>query len=352
MLGSCSGTVSVDWWPSESTGGGTSSAAGVGGAAGAASSSSVGGGGGASTTGGAAGGCSTGLELCGSECVDTDSDVENCGACMKACTNPNGSTACVGGVCSPTCDEGFGNCDGNSANGCETDTLTSMNCGGCDKPCTNPNGSTACVGGVCSPTCDEGFGNCDGNNANGCEANTLTSAKNCGGCGTSCAAKELCALGVCEPCFVDLGAGDHTCATKGNGALWCWGSNFYGELGDGTTIDRLVPIHVAALADSAMRVAVGYSHTCARKGDGTLWCWGWNEYGQVGNGTKINTKSPVQVKALGTTVIDVAAGYRHTCGRKADGSLWCWGQNGHGQVGDGSQGIDKLLPVKALLACP
>src|SRR6185295_1544489 len=87
-----------------------------------------------------------------------------------------------------------------------------------------------------------------------------------------------------------------------------------------------------------VEVAAGQFHTCARKGDGTLWCWGANDDGQVGDGTTDTPKpSPVQVAALGTSVVEVAAGSApQTCARKGDGTLWCWGRNEYGQVGDGT----------------
>jgi alpha-tubulin suppressor-like RCC1 family protein len=163
---------------------------------------------------------------------------------------------------------------------------------------------------------------------------------------------------------VDVSAGgNHTCARKSDGTLWCWGENDHGELGDGTTNGetcpsgsscRTSPVQVAALGANVVEVATGYNHTCARKSDGTLWCWGSNANGQLGDGTITGQScaggypckpSPVQVSALGTDVVEVAAGgsyylqhLGHTCARRSDGTLWCWGSNVLGQLGDGTTG--------------
>ena len=128
----------------------------------------------------------------------------------------------------------------------------------------------------------------------------------------------------------------HTCARKTDGTLWCWGDNSYGQIGDGTTVQSAVPLQVAALGTSVAQVAAGYGYTCARKTDGTLWCWGYNFYGQLGNGSTTACSSPVQVVALGTSVVQVALGGGQACAAKTDGTLWCWGQNSWGEIGNGS----------------
>ncbi len=80
-------------------------------------------------------------------------------------------------------------------------------------------------------------------------------------------------------------------------------------------------------------VAAGENHTVAVKTDGTLWAWGWNVYGQLGNGTTTDEHSPVQI---GSGFASVAAGYYHTAAVKTDGTLWAWGLNGNGQLGNGT----------------
>ncbi|MBI4704415.1 MAG: hypothetical protein HY744_25195 [Deltaproteobacteria bacterium] len=171
--------------------------------------------------------------------------------------------------------------------------------------------------------------------------------KTCGK-GSDCAS-GVCTAGTCSGCLGGVVAvaagGDYTCAVKADGTLWCWGWNQYGQLGDGTTQDKPLPTQVSALGTSAVAVAAGADHTCAVKADSALWCCGWNQYGQLGDGTTQDKPLPTQVKALGTSAVAVAAGWLHTCAVKADGTLWCWGHNEYGQLGDGTT-QDKPLPTQ------
>ncbi|MBK6849974.1 MAG: hypothetical protein IPG96_21360, partial [Proteobacteria bacterium] len=130
----------------------------------------------------------------------------------------------------------------------------------------------------------------------------------------------------------------HGCARRNDGSLWCWGKNDLGQLGDGTTLTRTYPVPVTALTGGAAveQAAAGGSFVCVRRTDGTLWCWGSNATGELGDGTTISRSSPVRVTALGTETVDLAAGSTYACARQADGRLWCWGDNGFGQLGDGT----------------
>jgi alpha-tubulin suppressor-like RCC1 family protein len=133
---------------------------------------------------------------------------------------------------------------------------------------------------------------------------------------------------------VEIAAGDlFSCARKNDGTLWCWGSNTFGQLGDGTTFDSLVPIQVIALGGAVAEVSTGDTFACARKTDGTLWCWG---AGYLGDGTSNGSFAPLAVTALGSAVAEVSTGDAATCARKTDGSLWCWGDNTFGAIGDGT----------------
>jgi hypothetical protein len=136
--------------------------------------------------------------------------------------------------------------------------------------------------------------------------------------------------------------GHHTCAIKTNGSLWCWGYNYYGQLGIGTWLDKKVPTQVSGT--NWVTVSAGVAHTCGVKTDGTLWCCGYNEYGQLGIGTWLDKNAPTQV-GTGTNWVSVSAGKDHTCGVKTDGTLWCWGRNNYGQLGDGTTG-NKNVPVQ------
>src|SRR5688500_17863211 len=103
-------------------------------------------------------------------------------------------------------------------------------------------------------------------------------------------------------------------------------------------------MQVTDLGSAVAEVSAGYGHTCARKADGTLWCWGDNSNGQLGDASTAGKRSPVQVTALGTAVADVSVGDAHTCARKTDGTLWCWGSNFLGAIGAGGSG-GQLTPV-------
>ena len=137
--------------------------------------------------------------------------------------------------------------------------------------------------------------------------------------------------------------GSFTCAVKTDGSLWCWGENYYGQLGDGTITQRLTPVMVTGFSSGVAAVATGGEHTCAVKTDGSLWCWGWNQFGQLGDGTKTDRSTPAVSPGLSAGVASVAAGEASTCAVKTDGSLWCWGSNQDGWLGDGTK-TDQSTP--------
>jgi len=132
------------------------------------------------------------------------------------------------------------------------------------------------------------------------------------------------------------------CARDGAGTIWCWGRNDHGQLGDGTTTDRNVPVQVAGVT-GALHVSCGENFACALLADGTVACWGSNAGGQLGDGTTTGRLAPVAVSGL-AGVVEVAAGNAHTCARLAGGSTVCWGANAHGQLGNGTT-TPSLTPV-------
>jgi alpha-tubulin suppressor-like RCC1 family protein len=141
-----------------------------------------------------------------------------------------------------------------------------------------------------------------------------------------------------------VSAGFHeTCAIQSNGTLWCWGNNSNGQIGNGNTTNQLSPVHIGSATNWA-QVSTGYAHTCAVRTDGTLWCWGSNANGQLGLGTTSDVSTPAQVTALGATIAEVKTGRTHTCARRTDGTTWCWGGNAYGQVGDGTN-TQRTSPV-------
>jgi alpha-tubulin suppressor-like RCC1 family protein len=139
--------------------------------------------------------------------------------------------------------------------------------------------------------------------------------------------------------------GSHTCALTKAGGVECWGLNASGQIGNGTTTDRLTPVGVKNLASGVAAIAAGSSHTCAVTKAGGVKCWGYNGYGQIGNGTTTDRRGPVDVKNLTSGVAAIAAGAAHTCALTAAGGAKCWGYNGDGQIGDGTT-TDRLTPVK------
>jgi alpha-tubulin suppressor-like RCC1 family protein len=136
---------------------------------------------------------------------------------------------------------------------------------------------------------------------------------------------------------------DHACAVTGAGAVSCWGSNSDGQLGDGTTTDSLVPVPVTGLASGATDIAAGRQHSCAVAA-GAVRCWGLNDYGQLGNGTTTDSAVPVPVTGLSSGGASVVAGSYHSCAVTQAGAVSCWGDNSFGALGDGSI-IDSTTPV-------
>ena len=155
----------------------------------------------------------------------------------------------------------------------------------------------------------------------------------------SCSGKDVDSF----PLWDSMGAGSsHSCALSSGGILWCWGANGYGQLGDGSTSNRSRPVRVEWDRETGFRqVAMGHAHTCAVDGDGVLACWGDNTFGQLGDGSQWDRILPGEVRR---GVKAVAAGYVHTCALLQDHSVVCWGFNGSGQLGDGSR-EDRFRPV-------
>ena len=130
--------------------------------------------------------------------------------------------------------------------------------------------------------------------------------------------------------------GSHTAAIKTDGTLWTWGINNRGNLGDGTVTNRSSPVTTAGGGTNWKQVACGSEHTVSIKTDGTLWTWGQNQYGRLGDGTTTNRSSPGTTAGGGTNWKQVAGGYLYTAAIKTDGTLWTWGYNSGGELGDGT----------------
>jgi hypothetical protein len=185
----------------------------------------------------------------------------------------------------------------------------------------------------------------------------------------------------------------HTCAVKNGGALYCWGINNYGQVGDGTTdTPKTTPVSIPSLTSSITAIAAGQFNTCAVRNGGGLFCWGRNDYGQVGDGgenspilspkiifsngisqvsvglfhvcsrlnngamyqnsngqigdgSTVTRRSPTQVSGMSSGVMGITLGGNFTCAYKNDGNMYCWGLNSNGQAGAGSAATSFLSPV-------
>jgi len=142
--------------------------------------------------------------------------------------------------------------------------------------------------------------------------------------------------------------GYHTCALMNSGSIRCWGRNKDGQLGDGTTVSQIAPTDVVSYITNlppAKKVTTGIYHTCALFNDGGVKCWGDNFHGELGNGSTGDQALPVDVQGLTSGVADISArGGWHTCALMNSGSVKCWGWNGFGQLGDGTT-ADQSLPA-------
>ncbi|MFO0631843.1 MAG: hypothetical protein U0168_03235 [Nannocystaceae bacterium] len=142
---------------------------------------------------------------------------------------------------------------------------------------------------------------------------------------------------------------EHTCVAATDGTAWCWGHNEYGQLGNGSTASAFAPVQVAGLS-GVQAIAAGRDHSCAATEDGTAWCWGGDTYGELGDDADTDASQvPVPVANL-SGIIGVSAGGNATCAWDEGGAAWCWGTNEYGQLGDGNSGIllDSHYPVAVL----
>lgn len=145
---------------------------------------------------------------------------------------------------------------------------------------------------------------------------------------------------------ISSGAGG-AAAIKIDGTLWLWGRNIRGTLGDNNSIDRSSPVQTISTGTNWKQVSLGSAHTAALKIDGTLWVWGFNGQGQLGNNDIVNRSSPIQTVSTGTNWKQVSAGTCQTGSIKTDGTLWVWGCGGCGQLGN-SLSTNRSSPVQTV----
>jgi alpha-tubulin suppressor-like RCC1 family protein len=145
------------------------------------------------------------------------------------------------------------------------------------------------------------------------------------------------AAAVAVPVITSIASGySHTCAVTDTGGVKCWGYNGFGQLGDGTRTERHAPVDVAKLASGIVAVSAGFYDTCALTSSGGVKCWGWNAQGQLGTGTHTDRHVPVNVIGLTRGVAAISVGVDHTCALTVFGGVTCWGANYAGQLGDGT----------------
>ncbi|AKV01363.1 BNR repeat domain protein [Labilithrix luteola] len=310
---------------------------------------------------------------CGGVCRAIASDPLNCGSCGKTCDVPQGGSArCDQAKCRPECPVGTA-LSGTTCNAVPVGSITPTLVPGSGHTCgLTSQGTVRCWGsndhgqigtGTSSPTkvptptnvVDLGGGathvalsawfscavtnvggvKCWGNNAQGqlgAPTNISISTKPVDVTNLSGPVKQI-AMGV-----------SHACALLVSGEVQCWGDNQYGQLGDGSTTNRPRAVPVSGLS-GVLEVTAGGSATCARLGAGAVKCWGGNGLGQVGDGSGVaKVLVPSGVVGLGSNVVAIRAGVAHVCALLGNGSVRCWGWNGTGQLGDGSE-TDRPTPV-------
>lgn len=210
------------------------------------------------------------------------------------------------------------NRDGQLGNGTTSDATTAVAVAGI--------GSVVTVGAGYNHTCaveDDGSVWCWGENSQGQLGNGTTSSSSI----------PVQVTGIANATEVSAGW-LYTCARLEDGAVRCWGYNDQGQLGNGTTTSSSTPVSVSGIS-SAVTVGAAMGHTCAKLSDGTIACWGDNAYGQLGNGTTLDASTPAAVVGI-SDAISVSDGAKHTCAVLADNTVRCWGHNGWGQLGNGA----------------
>ncbi len=157
--------------------------------------------------------------------------------------------------------------------------------------------------------------------------------------------------------FVDGYYGDVACAINGSGSVWCWGYGNYGVLGNGYTNNSTFAIPVlTSMGGSQLtgvdQMFIAQDHICAHKTDNSVWCWGYNYYGQIGQGTSQPGNTyyyfPTQVQSLYNAAVQVTVGIYISCAATSDGSVYCWGYNGAGSIGNGGHSGNALVPSQVL----
>lgn len=270
--------------------------------------------------------CDPGWHACGSgqnDCAP-DSSPFSCGTrCTPCPTDPHGEATCVAGACGIDCHEGHHLCAGACVDDGSKDA-----CGPSCLVCPSPpyaHSRAACVADQCDYACDLGFLKC----ATGC-------------CTAPLAASPRLACGSF-----------HTCGITVAGVPKCWGANNWGQLGNDSTTDSLVPVAIAGSESvTALQISAGWEHSCGVETGGAAWCWGQGWAGQLGDGSwglTNHSTVPVEVSLPGVAALMAGAGWAHSCGLVAGGAVKCWGNGEAGQLGTGAL-VGSASPTPAALA--
>jgi alpha-tubulin suppressor-like RCC1 family protein len=286
----------------------------------------------------------------------------SCGTSCTACPAPTGGTAtCDGTSCGLTCGSSLPKkCAASSLCIASTGCCASSECTGAGTSCGGTcNISNACVyptsscgsGPTCSGTSFVGQGSCNNGSCATPTATTCSSHLNCGTAGncllscsqdSDCVSGYYCAGATCHLTAVSLGNGDATfCALLADATIHCWGYNLYGELGQGNFTNNPAPPQPAvSLPKGAVQIAMQADTAYALLTDGSVWAWGENNKGQLGQGNftttgNMGSDTPVQVTGLPGPATAVFSGYWHACAI-VSGDAWCWGENQYGELGNGT----------------
>jgi alpha-tubulin suppressor-like RCC1 family protein len=163
--------------------------------------------------------------------------------------------------------------------------------------------------------------------------------------------------GLGSAVFIGNGATTHSCVADAGGALWCWGENDYGQLGNNSTTSFALPVRVVGaggtgLLQDVIAVDAGFQKTCALKNDETVWCWGRNYNGELGDGTTTDRMTPVQVRGYGATWMQAVSllevGQHVSCVITTAGKAFCWGYGYGGGLGNGTFTQRQSTPVPVL----
>jgi alpha-tubulin suppressor-like RCC1 family protein len=157
---------------------------------------------------------------------------------------------------------------------------------------------------------------------------------------TTSSSKPVAVTGLPEDVRTVSAGHSYACALTEGGAVWCWGSNKSGQLGDGTTTDSHVPVQVGGLDSDVVAISAGDYHICALTSAGAVKCWGQGRAGALGDGQSHSSSTPVNVAGLSSGVTAISAGGFHTCAILTDASAKCWGLNEYGELGNGTTGLE------------